>query len=241
MIRDPHVPFAGFREAVEAVIALIEQYDTVTFGEITARLAPIIPTEGDSCLSLPGAPNIVLWAGMSPEYAHVMIVVAESRRVVVKPSNVWVYAYDGQILALPPITPHTRRSVKTPHWFPVCFRPSEAPLLTRATPRAHPGRQVPKQQAPRRRARLKTGYVYIMQSVGLTHIKIGSSRNPDRRRRTFATGNSLPLQILREIPSQDAPRLERELHRRFAQDRLHGDWFDLPPERLQQLLQEPFD
>jgi Meiotically up-regulated gene 113 len=236
-----HMPVDSFRQAVEAVIALIEEYDTVTFPEITARLAGIIPTEGDSWLSVPGAPHFILWQGMSQEYAQVMQTVAESRRVVVKPSTFWVYAYDGQILALPPIVPGTPKSVQTPHWLSICFRPSTAPLLQPAPTPRRPRQQAPKQRAPGRTGRQKSGYVYVMQTLGLTHVKIGSSRNPEGRRRMFATGNSLPLQILREIPSQDAARLERHPHRRYAAFHLHGDWFDLPADLVQQLREEPFD
>lgn len=64
-------------------------------------------------------------------------------------------------------------------------------------------------------------------------VKIGHSSNVTRRLATFQTGAADTLRLLHAIPEVDlADRLdiEADLHRRFEDSRLRGEWFAVTPE-----------
>jgi hypothetical protein len=81
------------------------------------------------------------------------------------------------------------------------------------------------------------GYVYVLKSQSGAY-KIGRSKNPEDRVRTF--GVKLPFQIEFEllIRSEYHRKLERDLHKRFADKRLEGEWFQLSPEDIEALRAE---
>ncbi|MFJ8855661.1 GIY-YIG nuclease family protein [Streptomyces sp. NPDC102437] len=70
--------------------------------------------------------------------------------------------------------------------------------------------------------------VYLIGSAASTLVKIGWSDNPERRLRDLQTGSPLPLQLLAVF--EGGAVVEAKLHRRFADKRRHGEWFDLGPD-----------
>lgn len=70
-----------------------------------------------------------------------------------------------------------------------------------------------------------TGYkVYFAQCVHGGPIKIGVAKKLRTRMLALQTGCPYPLRVL-SIIDPGGPKLELELHRRFARHRLHGEWF----------------
>lgn len=66
--------------------------------------------------------------------------------------------------------------------------------------------------------------VYVIQGEGGGPIKIGfTARNVHARLEELQKGSPVRLVLLRALPGERA--LERDLHRRFAAYRLHGEWF----------------
>ncbi|GHB26471.1 GIY-YIG nuclease family protein [Salinicola rhizosphaerae] len=59
-------------------------------------------------------------------------------------------------------------------------------------------------------------------------IKIGFSKNPEKRIRTLQTGNSRKLAIMGWLEKGDA-FLEKRLHRKYEPYRLNGEWFSIEP------------
>lgn len=70
--------------------------------------------------------------------------------------------------------------------------------------------------------------VYFIEAVGLELIKIGQTRLLDDRIRSLATGSPVPLKLIGYIAGTAAR--ERKLHKQFARDRAHGEWFRATPE-----------
>ena len=71
-------------------------------------------------------------------------------------------------------------------------------------------------------------YVYFIND-GHGHMKIGISNNPEKRLRSIQTGNPYKLSIDRVekySTYEDAFRRETELHNKFKDYNLHGEWFD---------------
>lgn len=76
------------------------------------------------------------------------------------------------------------------------------------------------------RRRLPTnGYVYFFLGSDTDRMKIGHAKDVEARFRAIQTGCSEELLFFGMIPAVDPPALERALHKRFAKDRLHGEWF----------------
>lgn len=77
--------------------------------------------------------------------------------------------------------------------------------------------------AAARPARRAPSRVYFIQASITGLIKIGVAVDPSDRLRTLQTGSPDTLSLIKTIDGDQ--KLEQELHRRFADDRLHGEWF----------------
>jgi transcriptional regulator with XRE-family HTH domain len=65
--------------------------------------------------------------------------------------------------------------------------------------------------------------VYFVSRAGDGAIKIGVSRNPASRLAQLRSGSPEQLTLLAVIPG--GRKKERELHNRFAEFRIYGEWF----------------
>jgi hypothetical protein len=68
--------------------------------------------------------------------------------------------------------------------------------------------------------------VYFIQFGQDGPIKIGCSSNPWWRLREFQTGCPYRLSLIGCYAHPDAIREEHRLHRLFAGEHLHGEWFE---------------
>jgi hypothetical protein len=84
------------------------------------------------------------------------------------------------------------------------------------------------------------GYVYVIDAVGSGRVKIGRTATPLARLETLDTASPYDLKILRQIKTPDAAELENQLHTRYAQYKVRREWYALPLDVLDQLLQEDF-
>lgn len=67
-----------------------------------------------------------------------------------------------------------------------------------------------------------TGYIYFISNRNA--IKIGFTKNIERRRKQLQTGNSKELQLLYYI--QGDRSTEYYFHRYFHDYKINGEWFD---------------
>jgi hypothetical protein len=65
--------------------------------------------------------------------------------------------------------------------------------------------------------------IYFVQQGTDGPIKIGVSTDPEQRLRTLQSSSPQPLTLLAFMPG--GVESERDLHRRFADGRLEGEWF----------------
>jgi hypothetical protein len=66
-------------------------------------------------------------------------------------------------------------------------------------------------------------FVYFIESGWGGPVKIGSAENPLRRLEQLQTGNPTELHLLATVDFETTT--EAEVHCRFRQDRLSGEWF----------------
>jgi hypothetical protein len=89
---------------------------------------------------------------------------------------------------------------------------------------AHPPRPAPKR-------RVEPGFVYLLKGQG--YYKIGRAKDPHRRSETLAVQLPFPTEMVAHVHSPDYKALEAELHQRFVDKRLNGEWFDLSDEDVE--------
>lgn len=84
----------------------------------------------------------------------------------------------------------------------------------------------PKPEKPRI---LIPGHVYILSAENARY-KIGRAKTLAARLKALHTASPLSFTLAHAIQSGDTVRAESLLHKRFADKRAHGEWFDLSPD-----------
>lgn len=80
------------------------------------------------------------------------------------------------------------------------------------------------------------GSVYVIKADALAGVyKIRKSENPQRRLADLRTASPTPLSLHSSWCVRSYSFLEIQLHKRYADQRLHGEWFQLTDEHLQDL------
>jgi len=70
----------------------------------------------------------------------------------------------------------------------------------------------------------KSKSIYFITDHVSKAYKIGIAQNPLARLKDLQVGNPYPL-VLTEIIENATHEMESALHKQFAKDRLHGEWF----------------
>jgi hypothetical protein len=82
------------------------------------------------------------------------------------------------------------------------------------------------------RKQSRAGFVYLLKSE-TGHYKIGRTIDPKSRSKTFGIQLPFAVEFLAVIPADDMISLESELHRRFDEKRLSGEWFNLSDDDIE--------
>lgn len=81
-----------------------------------------------------------------------------------------------------------------------------------------------KKNRPDRRIRTqKTGHVYFIAAEGTDRIKIGYATHPKSRLKSISGMSPVPLRMVATMPGSLSD--EKALHKKFAHNRTHGEWF----------------
>ena len=76
--------------------------------------------------------------------------------------------------------------------------------------------------------------VYIMQCGEF--FKIGMSNNPERRRDHIQTSNPLKVQIIAQKDVPDDKALESELHKKYEDYHIRGEWFAMRIDLVNEII-----
>lgn len=81
--------------------------------------------------------------------------------------------------------------------------------------------------------------IYFFIEDSNEKVKIGRAKVIEKRRKALQTGNPRKLLLLGWIRTEDDDdvRLEKRLHKYFAEHRGSGEWFDLEPADVLQILE----
>ncbi len=81
-----------------------------------------------------------------------------------------------------------------------------------------------------KRTKVQTGFVYLMRSG--RHHKIGRTISVGSRERQLAIKIPVPPTTIHSIETDDPSGVEAYWHKRFAEKRGEGEWFDLNPDDI---------
>lgn len=76
------------------------------------------------------------------------------------------------------------------------------------------------------------GFVYLLQSPSRAY-KIGRTRNPEDRIRTFSIKLPFEVEYISVVETLDMYQLEKDLHLKFEAKRINGEWFNLSAEDIE--------
>lgn len=74
---------------------------------------------------------------------------------------------------------------------------------------------------------MSSSVVYVIGSADMAPVKIGVTVNTERRLKQLQPGALARLEVLWTTPGDST--LERQLHARFSDFHVYGEWFDLTP------------
>lgn len=83
----------------------------------------------------------------------------------------------------------------------------------------------------------KIGYVYFLRSEKSSYIKIGKSKDIDKRVKMLEY-NVGKINILGFIYNEDYDLIEKQLHAHFKDKRMHGEWFDLSVDDIKIVIEK---
>ena len=93
-----------------------------------------MPIAGSVQLTLGGDFNLIVWTGISEEFAALACNIIQDERLFLHPTEPNIYFIDGQVLTLPIARRWPKDGYRRPRWLPVCFRPVRQDVRRRRIP-----------------------------------------------------------------------------------------------------------
>jgi len=95
-------------------------------------------------------------------------------------------------------------------------------------------REIKKREQPIPKLKMIEGYVYVLKSPTGAY-KIGKTKHPKDRLRTFHVKLPFEVEYACLIPTQNMNDLEHQLHIKYKDKRINGEWFNLSDDDLDDL------
>ena len=84
------------------------------------------------------------------------------------------------------------------------------------------------------------GFVYFIRNKISGHIKIGRTKNIERRMDIFSKDFSFPIELIQHIYSLNYEKIELAFHFHFDKKRRNGEWFALDDIDIENIRQRKF-
>lgn len=107
---------------------------------------------------------------------------------------------------------------------------SLGPVTKTTTQTPQPGEKAERESQPE--------YLYLLQAIGTDRFHIGLTNLIDQRFEELQRHSPFPLKLIINAYCPDPQAQELRLHKLFGEWRLHGQWFQLPPEVLSRVVEE---
>jgi hypothetical protein len=84
------------------------------------------------------------------------------------------------------------------------------------------------------------GYVYFIQNKTSGLIKIGRTRDIERRVAIFTRLFSFPIDLIQHFKTLNYEMIEKSFHTFYKSKRKYGEWFKLDEQDIEQILKKAF-
>ena len=80
------------------------------------------------------------------------------------------------------------------------------------------------------------GYIYIIQDIDISkQYKIGRTNHPRARMNRFGVELPFKTKVIHVLQTDNAILAEKQLHKKYAQFRTNGEWFELSQTQLDEI------
>ena len=110
----------------------------------------------------------------------------------------------------------------------------ELDMILKETPEQYFQRCNKRREEEKREEKEQEQYIYFILNTSNNNIKIGYSKNPQKRCAELQTGNGASLKVLFKEVVREHRKIEQELHSIFSDRRIGKEWFHLTPKDIQQ-------
>ncbi len=104
-----------------AVVEYVRAHDGTTIPQLQAAFAEFTSTNGEQGLALRSDPNLILWLGLSQEFAGELSKLISNKRLHLRLADASVFGNAASELKLPKLTSLPDNKVSKPAWLPTCL------------------------------------------------------------------------------------------------------------------------
>jgi hypothetical protein len=101
-----------------AVLEYVRQHDAATLAQIQAAFAEFTSTSGEQGLALRADPNLILWLGLSQEFAGDLAKLISNKRLYLRVAEASAFGDSAAEIKLPKLTSLPDNKVSKPAWLP---------------------------------------------------------------------------------------------------------------------------
>ncbi|HLQ43649.1 MAG TPA: hypothetical protein VK137_02885, partial [Planctomycetaceae bacterium] len=104
-----------------AVVEYIRGHDGTTIPQLQSLFADFTATRGEQGLALRADPNLIIWLGLSPEFAGEIVKLIGNRRLYLRLADPSAFEEFSSDIKLPKLTSLPDNKVSKPAWLPTCL------------------------------------------------------------------------------------------------------------------------
>lgn len=104
-----------------ALLEYVHAHDGATIPQLQSVFAEFVPTTGEQGLSLRSDPNLILWLGLSAEFAGELSKLISNKRLFLRITDASAFGDSEAEIKLPKLTALPDNKVSKPAWLPTCL------------------------------------------------------------------------------------------------------------------------
>ena len=104
-----------------AILEYVRTHDGTTIPQLQSVFAEFVATTGEQGLSLRADPNLILWLGLSAEFAGELSKLISNKRLYLRVADISAFGEAADEIKLPKVTSLPDNKVSKPAWLPTCL------------------------------------------------------------------------------------------------------------------------
>ncbi|MFM9966554.1 MAG: AAA family ATPase [Planctomycetaceae bacterium] len=108
-------------EIPPALLEYVRTHDGTTIAQLQSVFAEFTSTNGEQGLALRADPNLILWLGLSAEFAGELSKLISNKRLYLRLADATAFGESASEIKLPKLTSRPDNKVTKPTWLPTCL------------------------------------------------------------------------------------------------------------------------